>query len=96
MACSRLGAVPPLGVEQTSGLVLPLELEQTSGLVPLLPDICCCFIICSIRFLVSGLTIGVLVTIEKLSANGDQKEEFLLDTDKLLVALYIALGCLDS
>ena len=31
------------------------------------------------------------------SANGDQKEdELLLDTDKLLVALYIALGCLDG
>ena len=33
----------------------------------------------------------------KLSINGDQKEdELLFDTDKPLIAYYMALGCLDG
>ena len=35
--------------------------------------------------------------IKKLSTNGDQKEdELLLDTDKMLIALYIAGDSLDG
>ena len=38
------------------------------------------------------------VSIEKALSKRrpERRQELLLDTDKLLVALYIALGCLDS
>ena len=34
--------------------------------------------------------------LRKLSTNGDQKDELPFDTDKPLIAYYMALGCLDG